>query len=207
MTPFTSTVQMIDVHTAMFGDAGRFVAEAVIRFAPTMFDVALDPLRFRVVLAPDEIGAYNRHIGYTTVDENALILGNRHICRFDYKGNLVLADPQFVQDFILHELAHTRQAMLLGGRIKSGSRGVHVDIGWHGAIAEATPRYLGVSFPPSAWPKWRSVRVKGAKGTTPKKVQDDSNRLRETETSHWPHSFRKLIAAGDPRLTRVAVAA
>jgi hypothetical protein len=71
------------------------------------------------------------------------------------------------------------------------SRGVHRDPGWFAAIAEAAPRYLGVSFQASAWPKQTG----------------GEDRLSEVEVTHWPAAFRPLIAAGDQRLPPVRNAA
>jgi hypothetical protein len=190
MQPFSSSVELLAWHQVGFGAAGLFVGEALLRLA-SLFP-SLNPLGFRVVLAPVELGPYNKHAGYTYT-EAGFILGNRHICKSDGKGGLILLDEQATLDFIVHELAHSRQAQLLPGH--NGYRGVHRDAGWYGAIAEATPEYLGVSFPESIWPKMRSVR----KGKEVVKVQDRS-RITEVETTHWPHSFRELIARGDPRL-------
>jgi hypothetical protein len=90
-------------------------------------------------------------------------------------------DHQFITDFLVHEMTHQRQRMLFSG---PGKRGVHRDVGWYGAIAEAAPRYLGVSFPEAMWPMQK-----------PK-----PGRMTEVEACHWPHSFRPLIADRDPRL-------
>jgi hypothetical protein len=38
-------------------------------------------LNIRVVLAPVELGPYNRHAGYHFAGQGAFILGNRHIVR------------------------------------------------------------------------------------------------------------------------------
>ena len=61
MQPFKSAKQMRDAHQAMFGDAGRKAAEIVLEWAPRLFAVPIDPLTVRVVLAPVEIGPYNKH--------------------------------------------------------------------------------------------------------------------------------------------------
>lgn len=87
-------------------------------------------------------------------------------------------------DFIVHELTHYRQRVLIqrGGIVQN--RGAHRDVGWFQAIAEAAPRYLGVTFSESAWPKQKP----------------QPGRLTEVEVTHWPGSFRDLVAGGDPRL-------
>ena len=64
MKSFASADQMLDAHEAMFGKAGRQAAEIVLDWAPRLFAVPLDPLAIRVVLAPVEIGPYNRRTGY-----------------------------------------------------------------------------------------------------------------------------------------------
>jgi hypothetical protein len=71
------------------------------------------------------------------------------------------------------------------------NRGVHRDRGWFGAVSEAAPRYLGASFPPAIWPK--------------QKAPDQELRITEVEVTHWPQSFRRLIANGDPRLVSLGV--
>jgi hypothetical protein len=63
MKPFRSADEMLDAHELMFGEAGRQCAEIVLRWATTLFAVPLDGLNIRVVLAPVEIGPYNRHAG------------------------------------------------------------------------------------------------------------------------------------------------
>jgi hypothetical protein len=101
----------------MFAEAGRQCAEVVLRWADTLFAAPLDSLHVRVVLAPVELGPYNRHRGYHYgQDKGTFILGNRHIVELK-DGTLQLharADG-FVrgfEDFIVHELTHARQARL-----------------------------------------------------------------------------------------------
>jgi hypothetical protein len=198
MRPFSSSEEMIAVHETMFGDAGRFCAETVLRYAPSLFAEPLDPLRIRVVLAPVEIGPYNKHAGYTIHGGNEVyhfILGNRHICDYARDGSFRLPDLGRAQDFIIHELTHHRQDSLLARYRWPQNRGVHRDKGWYTAIAEAAPRYLGVAFPASVWPKLKSQRQNGSVIKLA-----DPDRLTEPEVTHWPHSFRALIAVRDIRL-------
>ena len=61
MKPFHSHEEMLDAHELMFGNAGRRCAEIVLYWATTLFAVPLDALNIRVVLAPVELGPYNRH--------------------------------------------------------------------------------------------------------------------------------------------------
>jgi hypothetical protein len=91
MIPFRSPQEMLDAHRQMFGDAGRECAEMVLRWATTLFAVPLDALNIRVVLAPVELGPYNRHTGYCEGGEGsaAFILGNRHIVKLR-NGTLTL---------------------------------------------------------------------------------------------------------------------
>ena len=51
MKPFASPTQMLDAHEAMFGQADRQAVEIVIKWAPKLFAVPLDPLSVRVVRA------------------------------------------------------------------------------------------------------------------------------------------------------------
>lgn len=191
MKPFQSAQQMLDAHELMFGEPGRQCSEIVLRWAQTLFAVPLDALNIRVVLAPVELGPYNRHIGYKygLLDTGIYILGNRHIVDFD-NGTLALVQPDelpFTEDFIVHELTHVRQAQLLAQNGWRKTRGDHRDPGWYAAIAEACPKYLGIEFPPSSWPTGPRTR----KGT-----------LNEVEACHWPKSFRHLTDEGDPRLPK-----
>jgi hypothetical protein len=149
--------------------------------------VPLDPLSIRVVLAPYELGPYNRSTGYyKDAGEQDFILGNRHHCRFNAVGDLELRDVQRLTDFIVHELTHARQAQLMKANgWMFGSRGVHRDRGWYTAISEAAPRYLNVEVPEALWPKGQRAQ---------------KGRLTETALTHWPASIRDLVEAKDPRL-------
>src|SRR4051794_39302694 len=193
MKTFPSATHMLEAHELMFGPAGRLCAELVLRWAPKLFAVPLDPLAVRVVLAPVELGPYTRPAGYPVGDgHTTFILGNRHHCRF-CAGELVLRDEQRLQDFIVHELTHARQAALMREHGWTfGSRGAHRDPGWYTAIAEACPAYLGVNLPRSSWPTGPRTRA----GT-----------LTEPEMTHWPEALRKLAQANDPRLVRIDQAA
>jgi hypothetical protein len=185
---------MLDAHEQMFGEAGRQCAEIVLRWARSLFAVPLDTLNIRVVLAPVELGPYNRHLGYCAGGEGeaAFILGNRHIVRLE-AGTLVLVQNlEQCTDFIIHELTHHRQLQLEAAHADDPNwerkrAGTHRNRGWYQAIAEACPNYLGVEFPSSSWP----TGPRPKKGTHP---------LSEVEAGHWPASFRGLIRAGDPRL-------
>ena len=178
MNPFSSISEMVDTHELTFGEAGRLCAEMVCRHVH-LFDEPLNPLWIRVILAPIELGPYNRHYGYTNAvpRENAensftLIFGNRHICGLASDGSITLRNRTETEDFIVHELTHHRQAILLARNlwIPNARRGVHRDKGWYSAIKEASPRYLGVPFPESARPKMKSKR----KGDTVIKTQEPS---------------------------------
>jgi hypothetical protein len=147
MKPFRSPDEMLDAHELMFGDAGRQCAEVVLKWAATLFAVPLDSLNIRVVLAPVELGPYNRHAGYHyNVEQGAFILGNRHIVTLS-GGTLVLTRQARgllagFEDFIVHELTHARQHQLLREHGWEMKRGAHRDLGWYTAVAEACPRYL-----------------------------------------------------------------
>src|SRR5580765_8609397 len=193
MKPFTSSAEMLNAHELMFGTAGRQCAETVLRWAGTLFAVPLDVLNIRVVLAPIEIGPYNRHAGYHygDGDQGAFILGNRHVVELR-GGDLVLTSKGFVtryEDFVVHEMTHIRQRQLLREHHDEegwhATRGVHRDRGWFTAVAEAAPKYLGVELPQAIWPTGPRPRP----GT-----------LTEVEMCHWPASLRGLIEANDPRL-------
>jgi len=83
MQPFRSREEMLDAHELMFGNAGHQCAEIVLSWATTLFAAPLDVLNIRVVLAPVELGPYNRHAGYQygRDGKGVFILGNRHVVR------------------------------------------------------------------------------------------------------------------------------
>jgi hypothetical protein len=199
--PFRSLQEMLDAHELMFGDAGRQCAEVILKWAETLFAGPLDTLNIRVVLAPVELGPYNRHAGYAYDGERGVfILGNRHVVRLR-RGTLELTErsQDFLigfEDFIVHELTHVRQAQLQrehpGEKGWEMKRGAHRDLGWYTAVAEACPRYLGVELPRSSWPTGPRTR----EGT-----------LTEVEMTHWPTSLRRLALANDPRLPKAVKAA
>lgn len=64
MNAFRSAEELMDTYELMFGLAGRRCAEFVLKWASSLFAVPLDALNIRVVLAPIELGPYNRHAGY-----------------------------------------------------------------------------------------------------------------------------------------------
>jgi hypothetical protein len=208
MIPFRSAEEMLTAHEQMFGTAGRQAAELVLRRATTLFAVPLEALNIRVVLAPIELGPYNRHTGYCAGGEGeaAFILGNRHKVRLAKNTLVLVQDLRGFEDFIVHELTHHRQRQLLAAHAddrawRSTRGGAHRDKGWYAAIAEAAPNYLGVEFPQSSWPT----------GPRPRK---GGQQLSEVEATHWPSSFRLLLMgedgdpqAGDARLPKVKVAA
>jgi hypothetical protein len=186
MKPFGSAAEMLVAHELMFGAAGRKCAEFVLRWAPRLFAVPLDPLHMRVVLAPAELSPYNRQTGYHCGDGvTTFILANRHHCDFSSPTEIRIIDIGRFEDFIIHELTHARQAQLMWQNGWSfGSRGVHRDLGWYTAVAEACPNYLGVQLPRSSWPTGPRTR----KGT-----------LTEADMTYWPGSLRTLARRGDAR--------
>jgi hypothetical protein len=208
MIPFRSAKEMLTAHEQMFGEAGRRAAGIVLHWASKLFAVPLDALNIRVVLAPVELGPYNRHTGYCAGGEGeaAFILGNRHMVRLE-KNTLVLVHGfERMEDFIVHELTHHRQQQLVAAHPgdpawQSKRGGTHRNRAWYQSIAEAAPNYLGVRFPETSWPT----------GRRPKK---GGSQLSEVEATHWPTSFRLLLMgedgdpeAGDPRLPKVQAAA
>jgi hypothetical protein len=198
--PFRSPTEMLNAHELMFGEAGRQCGEVVLKWAATLFAVPLETLNIRVVLAPVELGPYNRHAGYHYGREGkgTFILGNRHIVELG-AGALALKAPAdnvvgSFEDFIVHELTHARQTQLLRDNGWKMTRGAHRDLGWYTAIAEAAPHYLGVTVPQSSWPT----------GPRPRK---GDNTLTEVDMTHWPASLRTLALADDPRLPKIVKAA
>ena len=200
MKPFNSPTEMLDAHELMFGTAGRQCAEVVVKWAACLFAVPLETLNIRVVLAPVELGPYNRHSGYCYGGEGrgSLILGNRHIVEF-CDGTLALHKAtgrtlSRFEDFLVHELTHIRQAQLLLEHGWEQTRGAHRDLAWYTAVAEACPHYLEVECRRSSWPT----------GPRPRK---GANTLSEVEMTHWPKSLRVLAKEEDPRLPKTMKAA
>jgi hypothetical protein len=192
---------MLAVHRLMFGEAGATCAEFILDWAAKLFDDPVDPLTLRIVLAPVELGPYNRHSAWA-YPEAGMILGNRHICGLDKaKGIVLTGSITHVQDMVVHELCHFRQARLEAAHPQKRSRGNHRDPAWYQAISEAARTYLGVHFPPERWPKMKSVRD----GNRVRKATD-SSRISEVEATHFPESFRVLIQNGDPRLKCISSA-
>ena len=91
MKPVDTSREMLNAHEQMFGTAGRQCAEVVLHWADKLFDVPLDALNIRVVLAPVELGPYNRHAGYHFAGEGAFILGNRHVVKLK-NGSIELTE-------------------------------------------------------------------------------------------------------------------
>ena len=190
---------MVAVHRLMFGEAGAACAKFIVDWSAKLFDEPIDPLTLRIVLAPVELGPYNKHMAWA-YSEGGMILGNRHICELDkVKGIVLKKNIEYVRDMVIHELCHFRQARLLAVHRYKQSRGNHRDPAWYQAVSEAARAYLGVHFPPERWPKMKSVRD----GKTVSKMVDTS-RLSEVDVSHFPHSFRVLIETRDPRLKSIS---
>lgn len=200
MKPFQTPDEMLEAHELMFGQAGRQCAEVVLRWASVLFAVPLETLNIRVVLAPIELGPYNRHSGYAYDGaQGAFILGNRHIVAL--RGGTLVFQPRQqadgtlagYEDFIVHELTHARQVQLQreheGEKGWTSTRGAHRDLAWYTAVSEACPKFLGFELPQSLWPK-------GPR--TPKHT------LTEVEMTHWPESIRCLALAEDDRLPKPA---
>jgi hypothetical protein len=185
---------MLAVHRGLFGLAGETAAGILLKWCPRLFSIPLDPLAFRVVLAPIELGPYNKHCGYSNTEAGFILL-NRKCCGFDRQHHQQIWLLPEVEDVIVHELTHTRQAILLGTHHLGGSRGSHRDLGWYEAVAEACPRYLGCEFPRSSWPRAKSVRRGKSVGH-----QAVEGTLDEPTVTHWPEAMRPLV--GDPRLPR-----
>jgi hypothetical protein len=199
MKPFRTPDEMLDAHELMFGEAGRQCAEVVLRWASVLFAVPLETLNIRVVLAPIELGPYNRHTGYLYGHEKSglFILGNRHVATLR-DGTLGLTQKaeqalNAFEDFIVHELTHARQGQLQreheGEKGWTSKRGAHRDLAWYTAVSEACPNYVGFELPPALWPKGPRT----PKGT-----------LTEVEMTHWPGSLRMLALSGDERLPESA---
>jgi hypothetical protein len=132
MIPFRSHQEMVDAHRQMFGDAGRQCAEFVLRWAATLFAEPLDALNIRVVLAPVELGPYNRHSGYCADGEGqaAFILGNRHLVALQNGTLTLVQNREYWEDFIVHEMTHHRQRQIEAAHVgdpawKRTARGPH----------------------------------------------------------------------------------
>jgi hypothetical protein len=152
MKPFKSAAQMLNDHETMFGAAGKQAAQIVLHWASKLFAKPIDPLSVRVVLAPNEMGAYNMHTGYHRgAGAESFILGNRHECHF-HGGDIVFNDRQGFEDFIVHELTHRRQQTLL--REHEGESTKAAFVAWR---CEGTPFWLPRGRQHSQWSKTRGA--------------------------------------------------
>jgi hypothetical protein len=59
----------------VFGEAGRHCAEIAVRWVETLIAQPLEALNIRVVLAPVELGPYNRHAGGDCLKSRDVQLG------------------------------------------------------------------------------------------------------------------------------------
>lgn len=185
MKNFSSPQHMLEAHESMYGKPGRQFAELVIKHAATLFAVPLNALNIRVILAPVELGPYNRHSGWCAeCTTGGIILANRHHVVLGRDGIHLVKDLPGVEDFIVHELTHQRQRMLLRENGWSQNRGHHRDLGWYHAIMEAAPKYLGVELTPEHLPL-KSKRY----GKTVVKVAREGAPT-ESEWTHWPSGLR-----------------
>src|SRR5215831_1109509 len=195
MKPFRSPEEMLDAHEQMFGEAGKQCADVVLRWAGSLFDVPLDALNIRIVLAPVELGPYGRHAGYLYRPEEGLfILGNRNIVEFDgvsliLKESARRADRHIGitsgnQDFIVHELTHARQAQLASTAGRANAANIATKAGTQPSL-KPVRAILASNCHPSIWPQG------------PRKKE---GRLTEVEMTHWPMYIRQLAKDKDPRL-------
>jgi hypothetical protein len=195
MKRFKSAKAMLEAHEAMFGEPGRIFAELVIKHANTLFKVPLDALNVRVVLAPIELGPYGKHSGYCAeCDTGGFILANRNHCIITRDGIALHNEGvhgdiyKRAEDFIVHELTHQRQRMLLReNKWKvNRSRGAHRDLGWFWAVAEGAKNYLGIEIKPEHFPIKKSVRMDG------KVVKvHRPGAMTEPQMCHWPAGVRE----------------
>jgi hypothetical protein len=178
----------------------------------------------RVVLAPVELGPYNRHAGYIYGGEGrgAFILGNRHMVHFSQGALIPGPEPADVErrarrhrlkhgdtepttpkqiigseDFIVHELTHARQGQLL--REHAGDK--EWKITRPGAHRDRG-WYTAIS---EAAPKYLGVEVPPSLWPTGPRTRPGT--LTEVEMTHWPESLRTLVEANDPRLLKTRIAA
>jgi hypothetical protein len=198
MKPFRNAQHLLECHEAMFGEAGRHCRGLVLKHAETLFARPLDARSLRIVFAPVELGPYNKHSGYVH-QAAGLILANRHICTWQ-GAELILRNEgknwmRGIEDFLVHELTHVRQAQIIREQhIRvNRARGDHRDRGWYQAISEAAPKYLGVPVPESLWPAFKSVRVRQADGTTKVRKERLPGTLTEPPMCHWPDWLRGRV--------------
>jgi hypothetical protein len=183
---------MLAHHRGLFGHAGETVAGILLKWCPVLFDIPLDPLAFRVVLAPIEMGPYNQHYGYSNIEAGFILL-NRKCCEFDPQHHQQIVLSGNVEDVLVHELTHSRQVMLLGRHHVGGSRGSHRDVAWYQAVSEGCLKYLGAEFPRSIWPRSKSVRR--AKSVYKEPI---AGALDEVTVCHWPQAMRPLVGTRLP---------
>jgi len=147
-----------------------------------------------VILAPIEMGAYNRHDGWygPRKGQAGVILVNRHHVGGSDWFNI--KDVDSFRDVLIHEMTHAYQTevVLKWNRPKFG-RGPHRHESWFEAVSFAAPAVLGVELPRSVWPSRKSVRVGGS-------IQKENRvgHFTEVEFTHWPAGLRKAIDRAQP---------
>jgi hypothetical protein len=192
----------------MYGeDIATFIYDVLEWAAEVGFKGAVTAAR-PVILAPAEMGPYNRRSGWYGPRLNGQvgpILVNRHHVSLDKASPdwFALRDRWDLQDTLVHELTHAYQHEVLikrDGRDKTydPTRGPHRCKSWYEAVSVACPGLFGIEVAREFWPLKKSVRV-GSKVT---KVIPD-NTIPETVMTHWPESFREGIRDGFLDLPRV----
>lgn len=168
----------------MYGDCGEYIVACLSWIQSHCFPT-VDTSKIRVLLAPDEMSAYNRFSGYAA-PRSGYILLNRHLTELTDDGIAINDHQQFFYTLV-HEVAHLRQAQLLAENYgKPGwkqHRGHHRDRGWWFAIAKAFPALFGRELPENRMPILTSRR--NGTGTNPVPVIRDGA-IEETTLCHFP---------------------
>jgi hypothetical protein len=63
---------------------------------------------------------------------------------------------------------------------------------------------LGVEFPRDIWPRMTSVRERQPDGSSKVTMEHVPGTLTEVQATHWPNSFRELLAGDGGPLRKVS---
>jgi hypothetical protein len=189
----------------MYGtEAGDFIYDTLEWTAETAFGGRVTAAR-PVILAPAEMGAYNRHVGWygpVAGGGPGPILVNRHHVSVSVDDWFAVRAPDSLKDTLLHEMAHAYQfevAMVRDGGDKTldPTRGIHRCRSWYESVAVASPAVLGVEIPAERWPVKKSAR---RDGRVTKIIPEGA--VSEVDMTHWPRSIRDGVRDGTLDLPR-----
>jgi hypothetical protein len=189
----------------MYGlEVGDFIYDTLEWAAAAAFGGRVTAAR-PVILAPVEMGPYNRHAGWygpRQLGQPGPILVNRHHVAVNVDDWFAVTSPDSLRDTLVHELTHAYQHEVVmvrdgGDKTLDPTRGPHRCRSWYEAVATAAPAVLGVEIPAECWPLKKSAR---RNGKVVKIIPEGT--VSEVEMTHWPGSIRCALQDGTLNLPR-----